>query len=80
MNGQAKAGGRLQSERNVNLPVWILVFMFHGQPMSAGPNELEVCLYMAQQQQIANSNYRAHCYNVRDHRREYPDMTNKYLP
>ena len=59
--------------------IWILVFMFQGQPMASGPFELEVCLEMAQTQTL-RSGYKAHCYDVSvGYRREYPDMTKDYL-
>lgn len=48
----------------MTLPVWILVFMFHGQPMVSGPHELESCLLMAQYQQ------QAHCWNLKTQERK----------
>lgn len=39
------------------MKVWILVFLFHGQPMASGPHELEVCLMMAESQPGS------HCWN-----------------
>lgn len=63
------------------IKTWILVFMFHWQPMASGPHELDVCLYMAQQaRQKAFGIFKAHCYNPKEHRREYPRTGVDYLP
>ena len=53
--------------------LWLLVFMFAGQPMASGPHELEVCLYMAQQQ--TRGDFKAHCYNPVSIARRYPDKS-----
>ena len=45
--------------------LWILVFLFNGQPMASGPHELEVCLLMAEYAT------QAHCYNVKTLERRY---------
>ena len=42
------------------MKLWILVFLFNGQPMASGPHELEVCLLMAQD--LPNPQG-AHCWN-----------------
>lgn len=39
------------------MKLWILVFLFHGQPVASGPHELEVCMEMAKVQA------QAHCWN-----------------
>ena len=54
--------------------IWILVFMFQGQPMASGPFELDACLLMAATQtQI--SGYKAHCYDISvTYDRRYPVM------
>lgn len=44
--------------------VWILVFLFNGQPMASGPHELEVCLLMSQFQPGS------HCWNPQTQERK----------
>lgn len=61
------------------MKLWILVFMFTGQPMASGPHELEVCLSMAQQQSL-RSGFKAHCYNPETIKRRYPVAGVDYLP
>lgn len=38
---------------NTAVAGWILVFMFHGQPMTSGPHDLETCVYMASRNEVA---------------------------
>ena len=60
------------------MKLWILVFMFQGQPSASGPHELDVCLSMAQQQ-VWRTMRKAHCYNPKTIERRYPDMNKDYL-
>ena len=56
------------------MKVWILVFMFQGQPMASGPFELDVCLHMALEQTV-KTGYKAHCYDISvNYDRRYPVM------
>ena len=45
---------------------WVLVFLFHGQPMASGLHDLEACLLMAQEQK------QAHCWNPNTQERKRP--------
>lgn len=51
--------------------LWILVFMFSGQPAVSGPHELEVCLQMADTQRRIASPH-AHCWNYQTRERVKP--------
>ena len=42
------------------MKLWILVFLFNGNPVASGPHELEVCLLMARD--LPNPQG-AHCWN-----------------
>ena len=48
--------------------LWILVFLFRGQPMTAGPFALDDCLRRAGYEEFA------HCWNVESGQREYADF------
>ena len=62
----------------IQVKLWFLAFLFAGQPMVSGPFELDVCLYLAQQQ-VKETGAKAHCYRP-PNQREYPNMTKDYLP
>ena len=46
--------------------VWILVFMFHGNPVTSGPHDLETCLMMASSVATPAG---AHCWNLKTRKR-----------
>lgn len=50
--------------------VWVLVFLFKGDPAASGPHELETCLMMAQTQ--IERGIKAHCWNRVTRERKSP--------